>query len=184
MKHYSPERKESVLRKLAPPVNRTVTEVARAEGISTATLYNWRKQVCEGGQVLPSRASTPEGWSSEEKFRVVLETAPMNEAEFSAYCREKGLYPEQVEAWRESCMHASANAAEQDKRSRQAHKAEQKRMKQLQRELRRKDKALAETAALLTLSKKPRRSTAATKRTNDQPPRSPEHRLPGRTGPA
>lgn len=51
-------------------------------------------------------------------------------------------------------MHANANAAEQYKRSRQEHKAEQKRMKQLQRELRRKDRALAETAALLTLSKK------------------------------
>lgn len=88
MKHYSTERKESVLRKLAPPMNRTVPEVAQVEGISMATLYNWRKQAREGGQVLPSRGSTPEGWSSEEKFRVVLETAPMSEAEFSAYCRE------------------------------------------------------------------------------------------------
>lgn len=154
MKHYSAERREAVLRKLAPPMNRTVPEVAEAEGISTATLYNWRKQARERGQVLPSRGSTPEGWSSEEKFRVVLETAPMSQAEFSAYCREKGLYPEQVEAWRESCMNANANAAEQDKRSGQARKAEQKRMKKLERELRRKDKALAETAALLTLSKK------------------------------
>ena len=154
MKHYSAERREAVLRKLAPPMNRTVPEVAEAEGISTATLYNWRKQARERGQVLPSRGSTPEGWSSEEKFRVVLETAPMSQAEFSTYCREKGLYPEQIEAWRESCMNANANAAEQDKRSRQERKAEQKRMKKLERELRRKDKALAETAALLTLSKK------------------------------
>ncbi|PYF99113.1 hypothetical protein D893_02725, partial [Thioalkalivibrio sp. ALE21] len=60
----------------------------------------------------------------------------------------------QVEAWRESCMNANANAAEQDKRSRQERKAEQKRVKKLERELQRKDKALAETAALLTLSKK------------------------------
>ena len=154
MKHYSAERKEAVLRKLAPPMNLTVPEVAEAEGISPATLYNWRKQARERGQVLPSRGSTPEGWSSEEKFRVVLETAPMSEAEFSAYCREKGLYPEQVEAWRQACMEANANAAEQDKRSRQQRKAEHKRMKKLERELRRKDKALAETAALLTLSKK------------------------------
>ena len=108
MKHYSAERKEAVLRKLAPPMNLTVPEVAESEGISAATLYNWRKQARERGQVLPSRGSTPEGWSSAEKFRVVLETAPMSEAEFSTYCREKGLYPEQVEAWRRACMDANA----------------------------------------------------------------------------
>lgn len=51
-------------------------------------------------------------------------------------------------------MNANANAAEQDKRSRQERKAEHKRVKKLERELQRKDKALAETAALLTLSKK------------------------------
>lgn len=154
MKRYSVERKEAVLQKLAPPLNLTAPEVAEAEGISTASLYNWRKQARERGQVLPSRGSTPERWSGEKKFRVVLDIAPMSQAEFSAYCREKGLYPEQVEAWRDSCMNANANAAEQDKRSRQERKAEQKRVKELERELRRKNKALAETAALLTLSKK------------------------------
>ncbi len=153
MKRYSQERKEAVLRKLAPPMNLTVPEVADAEGISAASLYNWRKQARERGEVLPSRGSAPDQWSSEEKFRVVLETASMNAAEFSAYCRERGLYPEQVEAWRKSCMDANAHAGEQDKQARQARKAERKRIRQLERELRRKDKALAETAALLTLSK-------------------------------
>ena len=154
MKRYSHEGKEAVLRKLAPPMNLTVPEVAEAEGISAASLYNWRKQARERGEILPSRGSAPDHWSSEEKFRVVLETAPMNAAEFSTYCRERGLYPEQVEAWRESCMNANARAGEHDKQTRQARKAERKRIRQLERELRRKDKALAETAALLTLSKK------------------------------
>ncbi|MBF5058496.1 transposase IS3/IS911 family protein [Alcanivorax sp. 521-1] len=154
MKRYSPERKEAVLRKLAPPMSLTVPEVAEAEGISTASLYNWRRQAREQGEILPSRGSAPEQWSSEDKFRVVLETAAMNEAAFSAYCRERGLYPEQVEAWRASCMSANAKTGEHDAQSRQARKQEQKRVKKLERELRRKDKALAETAALLTLSKK------------------------------
>nr|WP_258364162.1 transposase [Halomonas sp. LBP4] len=103
---------------------------------------------------MPSRSATPDQWTSQEKFRIVLETAPMNEAEFSAYCRAHGLYPEQVEAWREACMNANADAAEQEKQQRKARKAEQKKLRELERELRRKDKALAETAALLTLSKK------------------------------
>lgn len=154
MKQYSEERKEAVLRKLAPPMNLTVPEVAEAEGISTASLYNWRKQARERGEILPSRGSAPEQWSSKDKFRAVLETAPMNEAELSAYCRERGLYPEQVEAWRSSCMNANARTSEEEQRTRQARKAERKRIKKLERELQRKDKALAETAALLTLSKK------------------------------
>ena len=78
----------------------------------------------------------------------------MNEAEVSAYCRERGLYPEQVEAWRDACMNANEGAAAQAKQHRQARKAEQKRLRKLERELHRKDKALAETAALLALSKK------------------------------
>ena len=77
----------------------------------------------------------------------------MNEAEVSAYCRERGLYPEQVETWRDACMNANDDAAAQAKQLRQARKAEQKRLHKLERELHRKDKALAETAALLALSK-------------------------------
>ncbi|EWH02358.1 hypothetical protein [Halomonas sp. BC04] len=77
----------------------------------------------------------------------------MNEAELSAYCRERGLHPEQVEAWRGACMNANDDAAAQAKQLRQARKAERKRLRKLERELHRKDKALAETAALLALSK-------------------------------
>ena len=94
------------------------------------------------------------GLSSEEKFTVVLETARLNEVEFSAYCRRKGLYPEQIRAWRKACQQANASAGvgvDRDKRREQA-----KEIKQLQEELRRKDKALAETAALLVLQKKVR----------------------------
>lgn len=154
MKHYSQERRDAILKKMAPPHNSTVAELSRQEGIPSATLYNWRKQSRERGQVLPSRSSTPEHWSSEDKFRVVLETAPMSAAEFSAYCRKKGLYAEQVEAWRAACIGANGRTAEQERETRQLQKTEQARVRQLEKELRRKEKALAETAALLTLSKK------------------------------
>ncbi|MCW8128665.1 transposase [Microbulbifer halophilus] len=98
--------------------------------------------------------SRPDNWSSEEKFCIVLETAPMTEAELSEYCRKHGLYPEQIEAWKVACMSANAESDEQSKRSQKTSKAEKKRIKKLETELRRKEKALAETAALLTLSKK------------------------------
>lgn len=80
-----------------------------------------------------------------------METALMNEAERSVYCREKGLYAEQLDAWKagfegaDAC-HTSASKAELA--------LERKRSRALEKELLRKDRALAETAALLTLSKK------------------------------
>ncbi len=74
MTRYSPERKEAILKKMAPPYNMTVAELASQEGISTATLYNWRKAARVRGAVLPSNSAKPDQWSSEEKFRIVLET--------------------------------------------------------------------------------------------------------------
>jgi len=53
MPHYSPERKEAILQKMAPPHSLTVAELASQEGISTATLYNWRKAARGRGAVLP-----------------------------------------------------------------------------------------------------------------------------------
>ena len=151
---YPPKRKEAILKKMAPSMSMTIPELAEQEGITATTLYNWRKQARARGQVLLSGFTQPDQWTSQEKFQIVLETAPMNEAELSAYCRAHGLYPEQVETWRDACMNANDDAAAQAKQQRQARKVEQKRLRKLERELHRKDKALAETAALLTLSKK------------------------------
>ncbi len=53
MPYYSPERKEAILQKMAPPHSLTVAELASQEGISTATLYNWRKAARGRGAVLP-----------------------------------------------------------------------------------------------------------------------------------
>jgi hypothetical protein len=81
-----------------------------------------------------------------------VETASLNEVELSAYCRRQGLYPEQISAWRDTCL--QANASVSAKVDRAQHNAQTKKIKQLEAELRRKDKALAETAALLVLQKK------------------------------
>jgi len=104
---YSAERKEAVLKKMLPPENKTIKELAQEEGISEATLYNWRKQARSAGRLLPDGDTTPEGWSSKDKFAAVLETAAMNEAEIAEYCRKRGLYAEQVKAWRATCGQAT-----------------------------------------------------------------------------
>ena len=154
MPRYSEERKAAVMRKLLPPENRTVAEVAREEGISEVTLYNWRKKVKEQGLPVPGSEKQSEKWSGESKFAVAVETAGFSEAELSEYCRTKGLYPEQVRAWREACIAGASSEAGWRQAEQAQARREKRRIRELERELRRKDKALAETAALLALRKK------------------------------
>ena len=153
---YSEERRASVLAKLSPPHNQTVQEVADAEGISAATVYNWRKAARKQGTLLPGKGTGPAGWTARDKFAAVVETASMNEMERSAYCRKRGLYPENLAEWRRACEKANDWAEERGKKLADADRQKKRRIRELERELHRKEKALAETAALLTLSKKAR----------------------------
>jgi transposase len=102
-----------------------------------------------------SKVSASDKWSSEEKFSVILETATLSAVELSAYCRAKGLYPEQVNAWKQACI-AGNTTTKSPKKAKitPEQKTNKKRINELERGLRRKDKALAEAAALLVLGKK------------------------------
>ena len=84
-----------------------------------------------------------------------METAALNESERAEYCRKRGLYPQQITAWRRACESATDWAGERGQRA-AVDCAARKKVRALERELQRKEKALAETAALLTLSKKAR----------------------------
>ncbi|EAR23523.1 transposase [Nitrococcus mobilis] len=80
MSKYPNERRAAALAKPMPPNNRTVSEVAAEEGVSKATIYNWRKRARDRGQRLPDvQADGPEGWTARDKFAAVLETAAMND---------------------------------------------------------------------------------------------------------
>ncbi|MEQ6378791.1 IS3 family transposase, partial [Bacillaceae bacterium S4-13-56] len=95
-----------------------------------------------------------EQWSSEDKFLVVMETYAMNQADLAEYCRKKGLYKEQIEVWRESCLNANGLETNHTKQLNQELKEEKRKAKTLEKDLRKKEKALAEAAALLLLRKK------------------------------
>ena len=101
-----------------------------------------------------SRSRTPDDWSGEAKVAVVLETASMNAEELSAYCRSKGLYAEQIARWKQACIAGASNAEADEKASRLKMARANKKIRNLEKELRRKEKALAESAALLVLQKK------------------------------
>ena len=126
----------------------------RETTIPKDTLYAWRAKARNAAQGVAADASPSGVLSSEEKVAVVVETAALNEVEFGAYCRARGLYPQEVDAWRASCL--QANSARSPKTERAESRAQQQQIKALERELRRKEQALAEVGALLVLKKKAR----------------------------
>ena len=131
---------------MLPPESATLELVAREVGIGAATLGRWR----EGVQSRPARGRA---WTAAARLEAVITTAALAEAGKSAWCREHGLYPAELDKWRASAT-AALSEPEEERASPQATRQDRKRIKELERDLLRKDRALAETAALLVLSKK------------------------------
>jgi len=150
-KVYSKKFKESVFKRLAPPNAEKVPDLAKELNISKNTLYTWRAKVLKQSSFTNNKSSK---WSSKDKFQAVLETASLSELETSKYCREKGIHLEELKAWVKQCQNANENKLEDPKKLKNNLKSELEKNKKLQKELRHKEKALAETAALLVLRKK------------------------------
>jgi transposase-like protein len=102
MRPYNEAVKADVRRRMSPPHRQSDAEISQELGIHVITLYKWRKHWLQQGEVVPASQKEPEGWGAADKFTLVLETAGLNATELSAYCRERGLLPEQVERWRQA----------------------------------------------------------------------------------
>ncbi len=139
---------------MLPPNNAPLGRLSQEEGISRATLAKWRAEARAKGQFLPDAQAGPEGWTSTDKLAAVIETASMNEAELGEYGRRRGIYPEQLRVWRDACERANDWERTATSRITRETKDDKKRIQQLERELARKEKALAEAAALMILRKK------------------------------
>jgi transposase len=132
--------------RLLAPESAALDDVARETGVGVGTLERWRSEAL-------SRPARERTWTAVARFDAVLTTAAMDEASKSAWCRAKGVYPQELVAWRQAATQALAEP-EEARASPQETRQDRQRIKDLERELRRKDHALAETAALLVLSKK------------------------------
>jgi len=153
-KRYSEEFKESVVKQMMPPSLKAVSQLVKETGISDVTLYKWRKDYRNRGIAVPGDSKNSTYWTAEDKLAVVIETAAMNEVQLSEYCRSKGLYAEQIEQWKTAALSGYQRSEQVDKEKARSRQDDKKKISQLESVLRRKEKALAETAALLVLSKK------------------------------
>ena len=135
---------------------RSANSLAQEAGINQPTLSKWlrdagrlqavkrRKQ----GENTKTEGRRPDEWSAEEKLEAVLEAKRLSESELGEFLRRRGLHEDQLREWEAAAIESLRGRKPPGK------SPEAKRVKELERELRRKEKALAETAALLVLRKK------------------------------
>jgi putative transposase len=135
--------KDRAVERLLPPENATLDDASREYGVAVATLERRNAAPAE------PRRERADGSGA------VATTAAIDEASPSASCRAPGVYPQELEAWRVAATEALAES-EAARASPQQTRRDRRRIKELEREVRRKDKALVETAALLVLSKRSR----------------------------
>jgi transposase len=143
---YGQAYKDGVVARLLPPESAALEVVSHEIGISVGTLQSWYADAM-------SKPARGRAWTAGARLDAVITTASMNEAGKSAWCREHGVYPAELALWRASCTTALSEP-EEARASPQATRQDRKRIKELERDLKRKNAALAETAALLVLSKK------------------------------
>jgi len=143
---YGQAFKDRAVARILPPESASPEAVAREIGVGVDTLERWRSESL-------ARPARDRVWTAAARFEAVIATAALDEASRAAWCRENGVYLQQLQQWRASATQALA-AAEETRASPSQTREDRRRIKELERELRRKDKALAETAALLVLAKK------------------------------
>src|SRR3954470_680192 len=146
---YGQAFRDRIVARLLPPESAAIDVVSREVGVSVGTLDRWRAQALAD----PGTLASSQRWTPTARLEAVITTAAMEEAARSAWCREQGLYPAELEAWKRDAI---AGLGEPRAMSAAEARQDRRRVKELERELHRKDKVLAETAALLVLAKKPR----------------------------
>ena len=152
---YSAAFRASMIKKMTGRGASTATALSSETGVSQATLSRWKREassVLEVPKDKPTEQREPkraQDWTPKEKLRAVVETSGLSEPELGSYLRRNGLHSEHLESWRADAMGALGTPVNKGKRT-----PEQREIRRLEREVRRKDKALAETTALLVLKKK------------------------------
>ena len=153
---FSPELKESMVRRLIAPGAPSPDKLALETGIGKTTLWRWRKEALAD---MPSKKKKqrPNSRSSADKLRLVLDSQGLEGQELGAFLRKEGVHLTDLEQWKEQMLEGLDSAPARTRQERQRTKKAERKAQALAAELRRKEAALAETAALLVLSKKARR---------------------------
>jgi transposase len=149
----SEEFKRVAVQKFHSRGSRSVQEIAQGMGVSAWTLYDWAKRYDTSPGMKKNSERRPQDWSAAEKWKAVVEFEGLAEEKRGEYLRREGLHSEHVESWKKS-MQSGLDSGGEAKASRGQVAELKAEVKELKRDLHRKDRALAETTALLVLKKK------------------------------
>lgn len=144
---YSDAYKEQFLREALRPGGVGPSRLARARGLSAGMVYRWMDKARMVGR-MSEQPRRPDDLSPQDKLRVVTESTRLNDSELGEFLRREGIHEGDLTRWREEALGGLGGGRKEQ--------APSKRIRELERELRRKEKALAEAAALLVLAKKAR----------------------------
>ncbi len=156
---YSKERKEAIINKMLPPSSMSLSELAKQENIPYGTLYTWKQlHIDKAKQTQEAKTESTtistKQWTAEQKLATIIETSTLSEQERHEYCRKNGLYSADIESWKAVIIKGTEKNVAQVKTDKNELKKLRSENNSLKKELYRKEKALAETAALLVLRKK------------------------------
>ena len=151
------EFREQALIKVRDRGTRSVQDVANDLHMAVGTLRKWlskanqaKAEISEPAVQLPDELPA-QAWGPAQRLQALLETYALSQAQLHVWCREKGLFEHQLKTWRDAFCSAPASDSRESKT---ALRELQAKHEVLQRDLRRKERALAEAAALLVLQKK------------------------------
>jgi len=149
---YPIQLKEAVLKKVLQG-NKLHYEVARESGVGQSTIGKWLKEHKQNGNIkLESKEKRPKDWTAEERISAIIKTGVMVTEERTSWCRKKGIFIHNLDQWKKDAI--STMIPKPNKEQIEEHRNLKKEISALKKDLSRKDKALAETAALLVLKKK------------------------------
>lgn len=142
--------KEQAVQKAFSRGTVSLEKLAHELNVGYSTLQKWIREY-KKVEKPASKNRRPQDWTAEERLQAIVETSTLDADQRSQYCREKGLFPHHLDEWRSGFIQANPKNVSVNNSELKALKQE---IALLQKEIRRKDKALAETAALLVLQKK------------------------------
>lgn len=156
MPQYSEAFRSRMVARLVGPRAVSANALSQEVGVSQVALSRWLREVRSVGGMTqsPGKKKSTKLWTGAEKLRVLTEAAGLSESDLGALLRREGLHEAQLTEWRQAAEAALAEAPRGRVKPSDEAVRDALRIKELEREVSRKDKALAETAALLVLKKK------------------------------